>query len=256
MTLVPYSTTFDISAVTESFIVDDTSDMMTNWPFKGALVYGGFDTEGSHFQGIYRPSAHTFMEFERIGHGPLRIVCKAAQAGGSVGALVDDEGNQTALGSRVVFRLEGFNSQAGQAQSVVLPVSGRIRVGRAVRREVSPDIPILREGSIRLLGKSLWLGTIYEAGSFQLNAGDEVSTIEPRSPAQGLVMVDESPGLSVSVRVVADHASVSRFESEGYSIRSSIVSRLVNDAFVQSTWGMFLGVLALRKLVREGFIHD
>ena len=145
-------------------------------------------------------------------------------------------------------------------KSLILPFYGTTSIGD----DVSPGIRnILHEGKIRIIEQVLGSDVRYEAGEFTLDAGDRVKLYENfdlglESTVRGFLFHANGEMLAVNIHGDASIARVYRLGSSGYSVKSSLWQRIVNDPVIVSMTSllailflMFEIFLALRKIVNK-----
>ncbi len=211
----------------------------------------GYGSEPAEFTGSFQPSLGTEVRVERLAFGPLRIRCQVRTDGGSVGTLFDEADIPLeALGTRAVFIINDISERARAGSNVVIPLNGRLEVGQSLGLIGGADYPILRSGTVSLLGRSLADASLYQAGMVQLDPGDLFLVDDATDAAYGFVVADERPALAAVFRAVGKKGRVSRFGAKGYEVSTSIRSRVVNDGAIQAAWVTFLTLVGLLRFVR------
>ena len=215
-----------------------------------SLSYG-FNDDSETFTGAIELNSGVEVMIERVSIGPVQIECEAFE-GGSVGTLIDEHEHVVKeLGSEVTIEIRDPSARAREGDSVVIPVSGRVEIGREINYASGSGHAMLRSGDVTLLGRSILGSTRYEAGRVQLDPADRFHVESPEDAAFGVVVADERPALSVIYRVVGKRGVVTRFGARGYDVTASIRARLINDNAVQGLWVTFLAVMAFGcRLVR------
>jgi hypothetical protein len=140
----------------------------------------------------------------------------------------------------VNLRIDDPSAMGKLGESVVLPFEGDIQLADPARLRSGERIALLRTGTVSLIGRTLFGGSLYSAGKVTLDVGDLVTIIGPLSPAVGIVTMNEQPGFQLSTRVVADRIGISRFGSQGYFAHLSLLERIQNDGPVQASWLCFV----------------
>jgi hypothetical protein len=225
-------TTYDVNAETETVHVQiGTSPIV--WGLSDVTMYRDFDQHSERLTGSFSLSKGTDVVVERIASGPLRVRCKSSD--GSVGDLWS-QGSQQKLGRRVSFVVPDIEKRAKSGETLLFPVSGDIELGQGLTFDTTTAVAILQSGTVRVLGRSLLGPTLFEAGTYPLELGDDLRIEPSLSPSVGVLVAGDHPGLRVSIRGNGKSAMVTRFGSSGYEIRTSLYSRLKNDAALQILW--------------------
>ncbi|QNI31589.1 hypothetical protein H7849_21360 [Alloacidobacterium dinghuense] len=225
-------TTYDVNAETETLrIRTDIAPII--WGLSEVIMYRDYNPQSEAFTGSFSPSSGTDVEVERITSGPLRLRCK--NSNGSVGELRNQDGQQK-LGGRVTFVIPNVDKRAKSGGTLLFPVSGDIELGQDLTYDASTTVAILQSGTVRVLGRSLLEPTLFEAGTYPLELGDDFRLEAALSPSVGVLVAGDHPGFRVAIRGTSKSATVTRFGSSGYVIRTSLFERLKNDAGLQILW--------------------
>ena len=249
VSLIPVSTTFNFNLQTE-ILECATSEHPLRWPLKRADVFSELGVTNYGFNGALEIGSGANCLLERISYGPLRVRCESTDSNLVIGRLFDESNVHVSdLVERFVIRIDGIEQRARDGETLVLPVVGKMRLG-TIAESAAVATSILRQGSVRQLGHALWGSRVYEAGTFELDTGDQVS-VHGRPVFSGVIVVNEAPAMSVVVGARGREAIVSRYGARGYTVSASIVSRLKNDPFVQATWAAFGLLVAAIGLVRK-----
>lgn len=238
-------TTYDVNAETETLHVRIGESSPLVWGLSDATMYRDFDSKSEPFTGSLSPSKNTDVAVERIASGSLRIRCKRSD--GSVGDLWSQRGGQQTLGRRVSFVIPDIERRAKSGEAVLFPVTGEIELGQDVTFDSTATVATLQSGSVRVLGRSLLGPTLFEAGTYPLELGDDLRIGPSESPSVGVLVTGDHPGFRVSIRGKSKSAMVTRFGSSGYEIRTSIYSRLKNDAALQILWVASLAFVGIAR---------
>ena len=67
----------------------------------------------------------------------------------------------------------------------------------------------------------------------------------------GIVVANEMPGLTVVLRKVGTEVRISRFGAQGYTVSTSIRSRIVEDPSIQAIWLTFLSLAGLTRFITK-----
>lgn len=252
VTLAPIQTTYDYVCRTEVVVVDLSEAAAPDiqpWYFEKVRIFEGFETSARDFTGSIRPATDTSIEMERVLEGPFRIRLRSRRASAPVATLTNSETEETSsIQNRLVIVVEGIRERSMRGASIVLPIDGAVVVGRRLGNEVSDRTPILREGTVTLLGRSILSGTLFRTGLFQLSPGDELTVRGAGLFSKAFVALDDRLGFQVIGRAQTSQANVDRFGSQGYAIRASWWARLTSDLTVQGLWAVLAASIAGSKL--------
>jgi hypothetical protein len=236
-------TTFDLNVRTERLWFVPSPDHVSRWYLQKVTLFEDLDENGRDFTGSVRFHPGVDVRFERLALGPLRIRGQAPGTGAPVATLYDpsDEPVGTAR-DRLVVVVDGVRARAEDGRPLALPITGKLEFGRRIGADSGLRPSLLRDGTITLLGHAVVGGTRFVSGTVALAPGDHVS-VEASSDFAGVVAVHEGAVLTVAVRAVGRRATVSRFGAEGYEVRTSLGSRILNDPLVTASWTGFFSLL-------------
>jgi hypothetical protein len=139
-------------------------------------------------------------------------------------------------------------------KSVVLTFVGETEIVDEISLDPGPRSALLRSGEIRILGHSILdRESLFRGDVISLDTGDLV-TVEGADECVGLVVVNEKPAIKVAVRCVGKEAKVTRFASKGYSVSTSIFTRIKNDRPLQAAWAVVFLIASLtpKKITSTG----
>ncbi len=228
--------TFNVTARTELLNAVAGEGAASRWSLTGAALYDGCGAEPETFTGQLSPASGASLRFERLQEGPLRIRLRT-EDDGSVGDLYDDADEYLrSLADCAVLRIE-------PALSSLFLVTGAVEIGTRAGFQTTASYPLLRSGSVSMLGQSLLGRSKYDGGSVQLDLGDFFEVVDPLSASQGFVLVDEDPGMVAVFRSVGATGHVRRFATEGYDLHVPLWTRLTNDPVLGMAWAVFFSVL-------------
>lgn len=184
------------------------------------------------FSGSLRILEPADFQMERLSAGPLRVLLRGAP--GQEIAGIDSRAPAgpaaVVLTSPVSIVISDVGRLARQGRPVRLPIVARsVRLGKPVELDTIAARPMVRQGSIRTLGRRLVVGELFVAGSMSLELGDYVIVPEPRGYFAGTVSADERPALQAVYQVEAGSAVIRRFQSQDLKVSLSWLTRLMND---------------------------
>jgi len=267
--------TYNVTLRTEwlEFLNHDASP--ASWEITDAEVFDTRSGQTRPFTGYYEPADSVRVTLERVSYGPLVIEVQSVRpessnARSSVGTLVSEDGNRLEAGDYLSILIPDIPARADSGSTILLPLVGDVaRGGRPLGRRASGSPAILRSGTVRLLGRSLFSGRIFghplfsartfEAGSTELGPGDviEVHGTQWTDPAVGFVAVNEAPGMLATYRAIGTEAWVQRAGGGRHAISISLFTRLVHDpffgfiSFFSAVVVLVSGVVTILLFVRE-----
>ncbi len=241
-------TTFDVIAQTER--LEFTSEQskhkpQSRWTFEHIEVTESDSTSPFTFTGEFEPADSVKVVVDRVALGPLWIHVDAVGQESSAGNFYTEDGEFDRKAAKSVdLVIADISSRANSGETVVIPVTGMVSLGRTVGIETPGSTAILRSGKVTMLERSLFEGNIFEADSVVLDAGAMFKVDDPASPALGFIVADERPAFTAAYRVVGNKASVTRAGGGVYPLSVSFLKRLLYDHFFQAL-SLFFGVLVV-----------
>lgn len=250
LTFLPHSSTFDVSATTEAIEYVTSPNHSNIWFLTSAQI----GTDGKAFPALFTgrvvigPKAT--VHIERISGGSLNVTIAAPDGTNQAPASFEADDGQTVgqVGRRANILVGDVTKRAGSGHSLVLPISGEPKIGNSVDAPVSDSYPLIRQGQIQVLGHNLFGSDLYKGATQALEPNDVLLFEESRGPALGVITVDERPTMTVTFRVIAKEATISRLPAQGYTVGLTLLDRLQKDGTIQSVWGAFIFLFGLRKL--------
>lgn len=240
-TCAPGETSFNATAETEIFRFRPGGVPTSGWMVTNARIYD--DNGGQRaFSGTIRWRDSVWIQVERISTGPL-VIRAEAEAEGTPAATLLDEGEEFAgsLPGRVTVVIDSIEARSQRGENVALFFAARdAQLGERVGFRTTGYTPVLRRGTVHLLGLNPVTKRRFEAGSANLETGDELTIANPATPFTGLLVVDERPGFTTVVRVRAKVARISRGGADGYSLATSWFEALTSDPVLRVCWAILL----------------
>jgi hypothetical protein len=227
--------TFDVAARSEVVEVKVASEI--EWDLEDVSL------DKKPFSGSFQPFNGSNVVIRRIGQHPLIILVTAAE-GADAGVVTPRGGEPQRLGhDKATFEV-ATDRRSPEAAPIVLPLVGTMTIGSAVptrMNEGASRTGVLVNGQIRLLGRGLLSGTVYEGGTYQLSLGDQLTFPSGRESAGfGVVTPARDAGLDVKVQYIGEVAHIGRIGSEGVSIRATRAASVVGDRVIQLAWGVLI----------------
>lgn len=250
--------TYVVSASTERVTIrSEAPGAISQWYLNDIEINRACENNWEPFSGTVRIEPATVVIVERIARGSLLIdVRPATDAASKVLARLEHEESSEISVAQQCFSItvDDLEERSKRGQTVVLPINGYIEVGRRPRHETIQFVPLLRSGSVRVVGQTLLGGATYDAGTLSLGMGDEFVLEEPTS-GSGLVVADQNPGLKVVSHTAGARAFVRRFGAQPQKISASLWVRIERDptitALVAATVFILSTLVSLRKWFRR-----
>lgn len=233
----PIATTFNVSVQTELVEYEVTDVVNSKIPFHNASKYNfNVDSLGV-FDGDFKVSVGATVKIERIAFGPLSVQIKG-KGNESAGAYYSSDTDLKVDNAPnfIEFVLNDVSKDANEGFTHIIPINGKVTLGRNISYEThSNSTALLRQGTVVVIGKSLFSNNYYKSSSYDLNIGDEFMIIEPKSKAYGFATVNENSGLIVAYKVIGKEGRIltpgPRNINSGYPVSLSFLSKIQNDAF-------------------------
>lgn len=250
----PLSTTFNVTAHTERLLFRTGAAADVTFDLDAVSVFDGTNGEEHVFSGQFQVASHTDVVIERIAFGPLRLILEASR--GSTGTFFESDEPVGKASSYIEFSVPDPAARAEDGRTLLVPIAGEVVPGRDVGAGGGGTTSILRSGTVTMLGRSIlsnWFSTtagLFEAGTVELEAGDQFHAKGAETESYGFAVVDERPGLTAAYRVQGRRGIVSRPgpSASGYSISVSLMDRILNDRLFQAVSLASAGILAVVTL--------
>jgi len=238
--LVRVKTGFSIVGETEAFTFMTAGAPTSNWPVARAVLVRSANGAPERFTGSIQFADSVHVHVERMSLGPVRALVEADRPDGSAGTLRDETEQFVAtLGPQLWVVIDSVPERAQRGETVILPFTARAELGGRLGHETSPSIPLLRSGTVRMIGTSMLVGRGFEAGVMPLEPGDELKVLDPHALASGYVVADDRAALNAVLRVRTRTLRVDRLGgSLGYNMSLSWFEILRNDPVVTSIWAV------------------
>lgn len=244
-------TTFDITAETESLTFTPLVNSGLEWQLDGVRLRRSFNDTGTVVSGTLALSDSVRVLIERKSLGPLRLQLEARDStavNALLGTFTLDSITQIELRTVAFVDFSDIQERAQAGRPVVLFGQGDMTIGWVPNYTTDLSQPLLRSGTVRMIGKSWFRSTSFSAGSAELRAGDRFEIEKPLSAGVGFISVDERPALAVGFRTVAQSATVTRPGGGTPQISTSLNSARLGDPVLQAGYTILvLLVTALFK---------
>ena len=160
------------------------------------------------------------------------------------------DGAERHLAGEFALRLDSPSEFTTLGNPLRLPFRGLLKYPEQSRFRSGETIPLIRGGTLLLIGQSIVGDELYDLGKVELAVGDTVVPVEAPGQSVGLFAVGDEAGIELTVRFVARSVKILRFSSNGYTARATWVSRVVNDKPLQIIWiALCFVITAANKLL-------
>lgn len=199
---------------------------------------------------ITRVGRRDFVDL-RLEHQDLHDYACREPGACSAGAIyADDDELLLRLPAEASIRV----AIPGDSMSLAWPLTGAISVGAIMPAQVTETNPIATGGSVRLRSASRLGAAQFQSGGTQLDPGDHIEVFtadgEPAIKAAGLVQLDPSGGLRVTLHAAGRYAVIERALSDPYRLEPSVWAALANDPSIQLlvfvygvSWALFKALI-------------
>ncbi|MCI5207345.1 MAG: hypothetical protein D3910_00785 [Candidatus Electrothrix sp. ATG2] len=252
--IIDNPTTFNVSVKTEEVKVNTYDVPMSDWPVHNIQLSQSCpddleDITLMPFSGTLKIYPSVEIILTRIASGDLHVTLRNG-AGKPSGMIVDDEDEELGeLSDCAFFHMRKIADRTQSGETIVLPITGNIKVGREIRFLSHYETPVLRSGSIALLDKTFLIGENYSVGPFVLKTGDLFEIQSPSVPSQGFALIDTNPGIQLIYRGNGHRGVSKRYQSEDYVIRNSVWSKLYNDTTLPILWMLIVIIFSSIRII-------
>lgn len=258
--------TFNINAIVEELSLQTQAVPMSRWVFDEVELKLGCPIDSDErvdvikkFSGKMEIQPEVNIFFTRIAKGDL-IIKLQSRLQNSVADLYDFNNDFLNTQPRhcMFIYIRNVSDRSKQGKTIVLPLTGHIKLGKLMQFSEFSDVPILREGEVSILDKTILFNHHYVVGPFPLSLGDylivdkaieKTSNNEIITPGQGFILVDYNPAIRVIYREIGHKATIKRFQSEDYDISNNAWSRLTHDKFLSNAWVIVIIWFMLNKIL-------
>ncbi len=229
---LPWNATFSIDAKTNIVSLSTGEQVMPRWWVEDVSIFT-MDDELS-FSGQIEIEPNVSITFTQLNNEKVQVELISADRSATVAKLYAPDDTLERTIAREMY-LEISTSSAQQS----LPIVGNITAGQLISAQSFGGSPILKEGTVSILGKSLVSEEKFAAGRADLQAGDRLQVVPAKetdiSVGYGLISMDNaSNNLNLTYHSFGEKVQVSRYGSEGYTIRPSIPARITSDPVLQT----------------------
>jgi len=250
VTFVPVTTTIAVSAITDRVEIISSGSHANRWYLSGADYFIKAGDKAIAFTGSVDVASGVRIVVERIGLGPVSITLRPVQPEqAQLGTMYGPDDSPTGeLSPKCVFRIPATPALSASGKNIVLALTGEFKLGQISSRPATSSIPLLRQGTVTVIGNSILSTDLIKLRSEAMDAGDVLSMEGAEGPGFGLAVVDDRPSMTVAFHIVADRAVIARPPSSGYTVSASLFDRLKADGTLQAFWAAFVFLVGLKKL--------
>lgn len=236
--LWPLETTFDVSTSTDRLELTTARGFSEPWFIRCATWRVLESAAAEPVDGVLQLDPGVRVGVQRIARGELHIEFGTQSAGHRVGRLVGASGARRVVPDSTVLTFPAHCFEERGGIQLALPFSGTLRLPDSGRVPGLPGQPMVHSTVVRLLGRTLLGGRLYDGGKTELGLGDGIEVVDGGSGA-GFVFLDASPRLQVSYRTRGSRCLVRRFGGTGYETKVSTWARVRGDEVLQALWSSF-----------------
>ncbi|MBU1171445.1 MAG: hypothetical protein KKD44_17975 [Proteobacteria bacterium] len=249
------ATSFNVSVITEEVRVKTQHVPMSKWPVHEIQISRTCpddldDIRYETFSGTIEIHPDIEIILTRIAGGDLTVKLYDSE-GKATATLFDEEEEPVGtLSDCAFFHVTDIEKRAQAGETIVLPVTGDIRVGHEIRFLNSYKTPILYSGNVTILDKTFMFNDYYSVGPFPLEKGDSFTVMDQHVPSQGFISVNNEPAIQLVFRAKGSRGLIKRYQSEGYELHNGIWSKFYHDEALSATWMLvFLMIGMIRSFL-------
>jgi len=251
----PITTTFNVAVNTERIQYTTLDKNNSRIILMDAEVASLDNILVSNFEGNIELNSNVKVTIERISNGPISIILEN-ELGESVGKIYNGDNGELFHEAADFLDIYIYDvakkTEAGQ--TFIFSIEGDVNIGRSVNYEIfGESTALLRDGEIKMIGKSFFSNDNFEAGSVLLNLGDRLVFDDIQSKTFGFVTINENPCMKAAYRIASKQARVIKpgpqNEDNGYIISASSLNMLLNDRNTQGIIVLFAALIGLTTLL-------
>lgn len=235
----PITTTFNVTVNTER-IDYTTIDKNNSRLILASAELADMDSILSeNFEGTIDLNSNVKVTIERIAFGPISIIIESDIAE-SIGKVYNGNDGKLFHIAKDFLEIYIYDivKKTEEGQTFIFSIDGDVNIGRSVNFEIfGESTALLRDGEVKMIGKTKFSNDFFEAGSKQLNLGDRLVFDKIQSKTFGFVTINENAGMKAAYRVTSKEARVIKpgpqGENNGYTISASLLDRLLKDRMFQ-----------------------
>ena len=253
------TTTFNITVNTERIDYTTLDKNNSRLILTGVELADMDNILSENFEGTIDLNTNVKVTIERIAFGPISIIIES-ENGESIGKIYNGQDGKLFYTAKDFLEVYIYDivKKTEEGQTYIFSIDGDVNIGRSVNFEIfGESTALLREGEVKMIGKSKFSNDYFEAGSKQLNLGDRLVFDNILSKTFGFVTINENPGMKAAYRVTSKQARVIKpgpqNENNGYLISASMLDRFSKDR-------LFLGIsiivgtlIAFMNIISLGF---
>jgi hypothetical protein len=231
------NTTFDVTAEAESVTFIPLARIGQEWKLDRVRLRRAFVDTGSVLDGTLALSDSVRVLIERKSLGPLRLELEPLDPTADnalLGTFTPPNALPVTLRGYASVEIPDLEARARQGRPLVLFAEGNLQVGRAPNRTPEPSQPLLRRGTVTMIGSSWFRSTSFPAGTAELRVGDHLQIERPLAAGVGFISADERPALTIGFRTIARSATVIRPGGGTPKIATSRYSTVLGDPLLKA----------------------
>lgn len=252
---VPITTTFNVAVNTERIQYTTLDKNNSRIILMDAEVASLDSILVANFEGNIELNSNVKVTIERISNGPISIILEN-EAGDSVGKIYNGENGELFHEASDFLDIYIYDvaKKTEEGQTFIFSIEGDVNIGRSVNYEIfGESTALLRDGEIKMIGKSFFSNDNFEAGSVMLNLGDRLVFDDIQSKTFGFVTINENPCMKAAYRIASKRARVIKpgpqNENNGYIISASFLNMILKDRNIQGLIVLFGAAIGLTTLI-------
>ena len=263
----PITTTFNVAVNTERIQYTTLDKNNSRIILMDAEIASLDSILVTNFEGNIDLNNNVKVSIERISNGPISIILEN-ELGESVGKIYNGDNGELFYEASDFLDIYIYDiaKKTEEGQTFIFSIEGDVNIGRSVNYEIfGESTALLRDGEIKMIGKSFLSNDNFEAGSVSLNLGDRLVFDDIQSKTFGFVTINENPCMKAAYRIASKQARVIKpgpqNEDNGYIISASYLNMILNDRNIQGLIVLLGAIIGLTTLFtgimdsREKFIN-
>lgn len=253
--IAPITTTFNVAVNTERIEYTTLDKNNSRLILMDAEIANLDSVLVTNFEGNIKLNTNVKVTIERISSGPINIILEN-EAGESVGKIYNGNNGELIHEASEFLDIYVYDivKKTEEGQTFIFSIDGDVNIGRSVNYEIfGESTALLRDGEVKMIGKSFFSNDNFEAGSVTLNLGDRLVFDDIQSKTFGFVTINENPCMKAAYRVASKHARVIKpgpqNENNGYIISASFINMILNDRNIQGLIILIGAIIGLTTLI-------
>jgi hypothetical protein len=238
---VVVDTTFSIDAHTEAITIVTGQAQHSRWRVRRVQMQLGPRQTPITFSGSLDVDSGVTVTFVRVADGPLSVSASAAR---SVGERIDEREDRVRLPEFVSIEVNDIPQRVAQGYTLLFPFRGSVSLGNETSFQTGLANPILRSGTVQMLATELIGRAVFAVGEVKLGVGDQFAVEDSRGPAQGILAINELPGMTAAFSIRGRTGRLTRPGMTKYAVRTDALARITKDSSFQLFWLLLAASLA------------